>query len=88
MQGETGGRGRRARRRAVQQRSGLGPLVAWVVFTLVMSAVVLLLVGVQPTTVAWLVAAGTVVGAVLVGAFLVSPPPPIPGRPADADPDP
>ncbi|WP_380168959.1 hypothetical protein [Jannaschia sp. R86511] len=76
MPGDVGGRGRRARRRAAAPRPPLGPWVAWVVFTLLMSAGVLLLVGVPGSTVAWLLLGGVVVGAVLLVAVTLSPPAP------------
>lgn len=88
MPGEGDAHGRRARRRAAAPRSPVGPVVGWVVFTLVMTGVVLLVLGLAVATVAWLLLAGAVVGGALVAASRFSPPPPVPGAPPHPDGDP
>lgn len=78
-----GGRGRRAKRGVASPKGTLGPLLGWVAFTLVMTGGVLVAVGVSLLTVAWLLAAGFVVGLVLLAAAKLSPPALLPPSPPE-----
>lgn len=69
-----GEHGRRAQRRQAPPRAPVGPVLGWVVFTLVVAVAVLLLAGLALLTVLGLLAAGAVVGGVLLAAVRFSPP--------------
>lgn len=70
------GQGRRARRAAERAATGrsrrrVGPMTGWALFTLLMTAGVLLWLGVDVTTVVWVLLAGLLVaGALLLSARL------------------
>ena len=72
--GEHGEHGRRAQREQPPARTPVGPVLGWVVFALLVGAGVLLMTGIAVRTVLALLAAGALVGGVLVAAVRFSPP--------------